>query len=74
MILKPGENVGEHTTNDREEVIIVLKGHGKAIIDKDEIFNIESNIVLYIPPKTFHDIKNIGLKPLEYIFVTSLTI
>jgi len=74
VILKPGENVGEHTTNDREEVIIVLKGKGEAIIGKDEIFNIESNIVLYIPPKTLHDIKNTGSHPLEYIFVTSLTI
>ncbi len=74
VVLKPGENVGEHTTNDKEEVIIVLKGKGKAIIDKDSIFNIENNIVLYIPPKTLHDIKNTGSSSLEYIFVTSLAI
>jgi len=74
VILKPSENVGEHTTDEREEVIIVLKGKGKAIIGKNEIFNIESNIVLYIPPKTLHDIKNTGSDPLEYIFVTSLAI
>lgn len=71
VILKPGENIGEHTTLDREEVIIVLKGKGEAVINKDNILKIEQNIVLYIPSKTSHDIKNTGSGILEYIFVTS---
>jgi len=74
VVLMPGENIGEHTTDEREEVIIVLKGNGEAIIDKDNILKIENGIVLYIPPKTLHDIKNTGSDKLEYIFVTSFAI
>ena len=71
VILKPGENIGEHTTAEREELIIVLKGSGEAIVDRETILKIESNSVLYIPPKTKHDIKNTGSGILEYIFITS---
>jgi len=69
--LQPGENIGEHTTGEREEVIIILKGNGEAIIDKNSILKIGDNSVLYIPPKTEHDIKNTGSEILDYIFVVS---
>ena len=73
VILKPGENVGEHTTAEREELVIVLKGGGEAVVDKEGILKIENNTLLYIPPETLHDIKNTGSNILEYIFITSLT-
>ncbi len=71
VVLKAGENIGEHSTNEREEIIIVLRGEGKAVVDKNKIFTIKGNHVLYIPPQTTHDIKNSGKKDLEYVFVTS---
>jgi len=71
VVLKGGENVGSHSTGEREEVIIVLKGRGEARISKDEILKIETDTVLYIPHETEHDIKNTGTENLEYIFVTS---
>ncbi len=73
VILNPGENIGEHTTSEREEVIVILQGSGEATIDKDEILKIEKDSVLYIPPQTNHDVKNTGTNILEYIFMTSLT-
>lgn len=71
VILKSGENVGNHSTGEREEVIIVLKGRGEARIDKANILKIEENTMVYIQPGTDHDIKNTGTRDLEYIFVTS---
>ena len=71
VILKPGENVGEHTTAEREELVIILKGSGEATIDRQDILKIENNTVLYVPPETMHDIKNTGSSILEYIFITS---
>ena len=71
VTLKPGENIGEHSTNEREEIIIVLKGKGEAVVDKNKIFTIKENHALYIPPQTSHDIKNSGKENLEYVFVTS---
>lgn len=72
IILKTGEKVGLHSTGEREEVIIVLKGKGEARINSDNILKIEANSVLYIPPRTDHDIKNTGAEILEYIYVTSM--
>ncbi len=71
VILKSGENVGSHSTGEREEVIIVLKGRGETRIGKANILKIEENTMLYIQSGTDHDIKNTGTGDLEYIFVTS---
>ena len=71
VMLRPGENIGEHSTNEREEIIIILKGEGKAVIDSNKIFAIKENHTLYIPMQTIHDIKNSGKENLEYVFVTS---
>lgn len=71
VTLKPGENIGEHSTSEREEIIIILRGEGKAIVDKNKIFTIKADHVLYIPPQTTHDIKNLGKENLGYVFVTS---
>ncbi|MFH1782177.1 MAG: cupin domain-containing protein [Candidatus Omnitrophota bacterium] len=73
VILSPGESVGEHTTGDREEIVVVIRGNGEAIVDKDNMLNIDQSSVLYIPPKMIHDIKNTGQEALEYIYVTSET-
>ncbi|NQV04211.1 MAG: cupin domain-containing protein [Candidatus Omnitrophica bacterium] len=72
VVLQSGENVGEHTTGEREEAIVILKGKGEAVINKKDIFDIEKDIVLYIAPEMVHDIKNTGFEILEYIFITSL--
>lgn len=71
VILQPGENVGAHTTGEREEVIIVLKGNGEAMVGKESIFKLGSDAILYIPPRTDHDVRNNGTGELEYIFVTA---
>lgn len=71
VILKSNENIGEHTTGGREEIIIILKGKAEVKIGKGDTMNIEKDEVLYIPPQTGHDIKNSGPEILEYIFITS---
>src|SRR5215475_10865470 len=34
--LKPGESVGEHSTQDHEEALVVLHGEGKAEVEGHE--------------------------------------
>jgi len=72
VILKPGENVGEHITEAKEEVIIVLKGKAMILCGNDDepIVACERSVV-YVPPDTAHDVKNIGGDILEYIYVTA---
>lgn len=72
VVLRPGENVGEHVTESKEEVIIVLKG--KAMIacgNDDEPIIASAHSAVYIPPETAHDVKNMGGDMLEYVYVVS---
>ena len=66
--LAPGENCGRHSTNDREELLVFLSGCGQAIIEGSDSFDVGSGKVAYIPPQTFHDIKNTGTEPLIYVY------
>lgn len=73
VILKQDEEVGEHSTNGLEEVLIILKGKGEVLADKKNKVKIEENSAVYIPPDTIHNVKNTGREILEYIFVTAET-
>jgi mannose-6-phosphate isomerase-like protein (cupin superfamily) len=68
VYLAPGESCGRHSTNDREELLVFLAGSGKAIIEGSEAFNVGVGKVAYIPPHTFHDIKNTSTEPLIYVY------
>lgn len=71
MILKPKESVGLHTTGAREEIIIFLEGKARVeLMDEPQVYLREKQ-VLYIPPHTKHNIKNIGNKNLCYVYVVS---
>jgi mannose-6-phosphate isomerase-like protein (cupin superfamily) len=71
VILKEGEEIGEHSTNDLEEALVILKGKGRLVINKEEGLDFKDNAVLYVPPDTIHNVKNTGGGVLEYIFITS---
>ena len=71
VILKPGEDVGCHNTNNREELIIVLEGRAKVEIESKPFEQVESDSAVYIPPNTEHNIINNSDKTLRYIYVVS---
>jgi len=66
--LSPGEDCGLHSTEDKEEMLIFLAGTGVALLGQDKSFEVTEGKVLYIPPRTEHNIKNTGDQPLVYIF------
>ena len=71
VILKEGEEIGEHSTNDLEEALVVLKGSGQLVVNSENAINFEADMVLCVPPGTIHNVKNTGRGILEYIFITS---
>ena len=71
VALKETEEVGEHSTNDLEEALVILKGKGSLAINNKDKVDFEAGMVLYVPPNTIHNVKNIGKEILEYIFITS---
>ena len=70
VTLKENENIGEHNTEDAEEILIILEGKGELYINGREKLNFEEGTAVYIPPDTVHDVRSIGSSPLEYVFVT----
>jgi mannose-6-phosphate isomerase-like protein (cupin superfamily) len=71
--LMAGDDCGMHSTEDREEILVFLRGRGLALIGENEekTFEVGEGKVLYIPPRTRHNIKNTGSGRLIYIFVVT---
>src|SRR5208337_1514266 len=69
--LKPGGEVGWHTTGQNEEALVVLRGRGEARIEGQPGRAIEAPMHVYIPPATRHNVANTGGEPLEYVYVVS---
>lgn len=69
VILKPGEEIGEHSTKDREEAIVIFEGRAEISSDKGEAIKAEKDSVVYMPPNTLHNVKNTGKDILRYIYI-----
>ncbi len=69
--LKAGEDVGEHSTGDHEEIVIVLEGRGLACATGREPLHLEAGQAVYVPPHTTHNMKNLDAPVFEYIYVVA---
>lgn len=69
--LNPGESVGEHKTEKREEAIVVLRGTATITVEGQETEALQGQ-VHYIGPEKAHDVKNNGSQGLEYVYVVCL--
>ncbi len=72
VVLLPGESVGEHIADSREETLIVLEGRGEIVCEGTGAMCVEEKELVYIPPGTKHDVKNTGDIPLKYVYVVAL--
>lgn len=68
VYLAPGQACGQHSTKDREELLVLLSGSGEVLIGRNERFRIARGKVCYIPPQTPHDVRNTGDEPLIYVY------
>lgn len=71
VTLEAGESVGGHVTEAKEEAIIILGGRAKIVCGKRRGIIAGESTLVYIPPETRHDVKNIGRTTLRYVYVTS---
>jgi len=69
--LSPGEEIGEHVTEKREELLVVLKGTA-TLINSGEVIELKEGETRYIKEGVKHNVKNTSNIPLEYIYVVSL--
>jgi len=71
VILQPGQEVGEHMTDKREEIIVILEGVATIIVE-GETQSVGSNSIVYIPENKKHNILNKGKKILRYVYIVCL--
>jgi len=69
--LKPSAAVGRHSTGSHEEALVILRGHGEALIEGKPRQPFTAPAFVYIPPDTFHNVTNTGPELLEYVYVVS---
>ncbi len=70
--LGPGESVGKHSTEDYEELLIVLEGQGE-MLGKEGPLQINKARAVYCPPNTEHDVRNTGQDPFRYVYIVTKT-
>ncbi len=71
VTVKPGESCGEHSTGSHEETLVVLEGEGRLVLAGGKYVEIAGGYVAYVPPNTYHDVKNMGVTPLRYVYVVA---
>jgi mannose-6-phosphate isomerase-like protein (cupin superfamily) len=68
VYLASGQACGQHSTKDREELLVFLSGRGELMIAETDSFQVGQGQVAYIPPQTIHDVKNTGAEQLVYVY------
>jgi len=68
--LKSGEEVGAHNTGAHEETLVIVEGAGVAELAATPT-RIEAGQVLYVPPETPHNIRNVDSPRLRYLFIVA---
>ena len=71
VVLAPGKSVGKHSTEDHEEMVIVLEGKGEMVLADGTKLPIGPNAAAYSPRGTQHDVINTGSGVLRYLYVVS---
>lgn len=71
VILSPGEHVGEHVTEGREEMIVVLRGSA-VLIKEGEAIELKEGDTHFIGEGTRHNVRNDSSGELEYVYLVGL--
>jgi len=71
VMLKPGESIGQHNTNNRQEALIILQGEAEISYGQNCRIKVKKNTFVYIPPQTEHNLKNVGKCSLRYVYLTA---
>jgi mannose-6-phosphate isomerase-like protein (cupin superfamily) len=71
VTLGAGEECGRHNTEDYEELLIIVEGQGEAELEGYGALALAAGHVAYVPPGTFHNVRNRGPGPLRYVYVVA---
>jgi len=71
VVLSKGEEIGQHVTERREEIIVVLRGTATFIEEGQEI-QLSTGKTHYVRESVVHNVRNDVDEELEYVYVVSL--
>lgn len=71
VVLKPKSSVGLHSTEKRQEIIVILEGRARVYYGRKGKFELEENSFVYLPPETMHNVENAGSSLLKYLYITA---
>lgn len=74
VILQPGEEVGYHVTDNREEVILILEGEAVVGLEGSDEQVIKKDHLVYIPTNKEHNVRNKSDRLLRYIYLVNLNL
>lgn len=68
VVLEPGKEVGEHKTEDGEELIVMVEGKAE-VISGGHADRVEAPCLVLMPAHTVHNVKNRSETLLKYVYV-----
>jgi quercetin dioxygenase-like cupin family protein len=71
VALAPGRSVGKHSTEQNEELLIVLEGQGEMTFKDGSKLPVKADTAVYCPPETEHNVTNTGTSRLRYVYVVA---
>ena len=71
VVLNPGEEVGEHVTEKREELILIIDGTA-SITEEGKKFVLCKGEAAYINEGKRHNVINETEKPLRYVYTVAM--
>ncbi len=71
VVLEPGKEVGEHTTEAEEELIVMIEGKAE-VTSNGHAEAVEAPCVVLVPAHTVHNVKNRSKTLLKYVYVLPL--
>ncbi len=70
VVLKPGEAMHRHSTDENEEQLVFLAGRVRVVMGTQAL-EMAADEVLYIPPHTEHEVHNDGAVEARYVYTVA---
>lgn len=71
VTLAPGESVGEHSTGQHEEQLVIMDGTGSVEAEGLPKQAVTRGNFVYIPPQTKHNVFAANDHSLQYVYIVS---
>ena len=71
VVLLPGKGHDRHNHPEAEEILYVLSGEGKQMVDDEEPFTVRAGDTIHVPTAVFHSTLNTGWSPLRLLALYS---